>query len=39
MAFSVSFINEKQKKILEFGIDVEFGELNLLGFGFMNVKK
>jgi CRISPR-associated endoribonuclease Cas6 len=35
--FLFSYLNSKQKKILEFGIDCGFGERNSLGFGFMNV--
>jgi CRISPR-associated endoribonuclease Cas6 len=35
--FQFSYLNSKQKKILEFGIDCGFGERNSLGFGFMNV--
>jgi CRISPR-associated endoribonuclease Cas6 len=35
--FWFSYLNEKQKKILEFGIDAGFGERNSLGFGFINI--
>ena len=35
--FKFSYLNLKQKKILEFGVDCGFGERNSLGFGFMNV--
>jgi len=35
--FWFSYLNEKQKKMLEFGIDAGFGERNSLGFGFMNI--
>lgn len=37
--FNFNNINSKQKQILEFGIDAGFGELNSLGFGFMNLIK
>jgi len=37
--FYFSYLNPKQKKILEFGIDCGFGERNSLGFGFINVIK
>lgn len=37
--FYFSYLNNKQKKILEFGIDCGFGERNSLGFGFINVVK
>jgi len=36
--FQFSYLNPKQKKILEFGIDAGFGERNSLGFGFMRVR-
>lgn len=35
--FIFSYLNDEQKKILEFAIDCGFGERNSLGFGFMNV--
>jgi len=35
--FPFSFLNIKKRKLLEFGLDAGFGELNSLGFGFMNV--
>ncbi|MFW6117721.1 MAG: CRISPR-associated endoribonuclease Cas6 [Thermoproteota archaeon] len=34
--FQFHNLNKKQRKILKFGIDAGFGELNSLGFGFMN---
>ncbi len=37
--FNFNSLSSGQKKILEFGVDAGFGELNSLGFGFMNVKK
>lgn len=37
--FGFSYLNQEQKKILEFGIDCGFGERNSLGFGFINVDK
>ncbi len=37
--FSFNYLNRKQQKILKFAIDCGFGELNSLGFGFMNVVK
>jgi CRISPR-associated endoribonuclease Cas6 len=35
--FIFSYLNEEQIKILQFGLDCGFGELNSMGFGFMNV--
>jgi len=37
--FKFNSLSGGQKKVLEFGIDAGFGELNSLGFGFMNAKK
>ena len=37
--FSFNHLNEEQSKILQFGLDCGFGELNSVGFGFMNVVK
>lgn len=37
--FNFNFLNPKQKKILEFGIECGLGERNSLGFGFINVIK
>ncbi|NCN64511.1 MAG: CRISPR-associated endoribonuclease Cas6 [Candidatus Altiarchaeum hamiconexum] len=39
LEFNFNYLNDSQIKILEFGIDTGFGEMNSLGFGFMNVKK
>lgn len=35
--FGFSYLDDKKKKLLEFGIDCGFGERNSLGFGFVNV--
>lgn len=35
--FKFNYLNEKQRELLEFGVDCGFGERNSLGFGFMNV--
>ncbi len=35
--FPFSYLNGKKRKLLQFGLDAGFGELNSLGFGFMNV--
>ncbi|MEM3411655.1 MAG: CRISPR-associated endoribonuclease Cas6 [archaeon] len=35
--FMFSFLGEKEKEILEFGVDCGFGERNSFGFGFMNI--
>jgi CRISPR-associated endoribonuclease Cas6 len=35
--FSYLNINKEQRKILQFGLDCGFGELNSMGFGFVNV--
>lgn len=32
-------IDERKRRLLEFGLDVGFGEMNSLGFGFMNVQE
>lgn len=37
--FPFSYLSREQQNVLGFGIDCGFGELNSLGFGFMNVKK
>ena len=36
--FNFNYLSSEQRKILEFGLDAGFGELNSLGFGFMNLK-
>ena len=35
--FIFSYLSNEKQKILQFGLDVGFGELNSLGFGFMNI--
>jgi CRISPR-associated endoribonuclease Cas6 len=35
--FSFSYLSERQKKLLEFGLDCGFGERNTYGFGFVNI--
>ncbi len=35
--FMFSYLDEMRREILQFGLDAGFGELNSLGFGFMNV--
>ena len=35
--FSFSYLDGKKREVLQFGLDVGFGEENSLGFGFMNV--
>jgi CRISPR-associated endoribonuclease Cas6 len=37
--FGFSAVNEAQRRLLEFGFDAGFGEMNSKGFGFMNVLK
>jgi len=37
--FDFSYLTKEQKNLLEFGMDTGLGELNSLGFGFMNVMK
>jgi CRISPR-associated endoribonuclease Cas6 len=37
--FAFSYLSEEKRRIIEFGLDVGFGELNSLGFGFMNLVK
>lgn len=36
--FAFSYLRREQRGVLEFGLDCGFGELNSLGFGFMNVE-
>jgi len=36
--FQFGSIDETKRRILEFGLDVGFGEMNSLGFGFMNLE-
>jgi len=35
--FMFSYLDEMRREILQFGLDAGFGELNSLGFGFMNL--
>ena len=37
--FNFNYLSNEQRKILNFGLDAGFGELNSLGFGFMNLKR
>jgi len=37
--FIFNYLSKEQQRILQFGLDVGFGELNSLGFGFMNIVK
>lgn len=37
--FAFGYLRPKQREILGFGVECGFGELNSLGFGFMNVKR
>jgi len=37
--FSFGYLNGKKRELLQFGLDVGFGEENSLGFGFMNVER
>jgi len=37
--FMFSSLTKEQKELLQFGLDAGFGELNTLGFGFMNIKQ
>ena len=36
--FAFSYLNGEQRKLLQFGLDCGFGELNSMGFGFMNLR-
>jgi CRISPR-associated endoribonuclease Cas6 len=36
--FAFNYLSKEQQKILQFGLDCGFGELNSMGFGFMNKK-
>lgn len=36
--FKIGEINETQKRVLQLGYDLGFGERNTFGFGFMNIK-
>ncbi|MDI6819873.1 MAG: CRISPR-associated endoribonuclease Cas6 [Candidatus Hodarchaeaceae archaeon] len=36
--FAFSYLNEERKKLLQFGLDCGLGELNSMGFGFINVE-
>ncbi len=36
--FAFSYLRRKQQEVLEFGLECGFGELNSMGFGFMNVR-
>ena len=35
--FPLGILNERKRRLLQFGLDCGFGELNSLGFGFMNI--
>jgi len=35
--FQLQGLTKQQQKIIQFGLDTGFGELNSLGFGFINV--
>lgn len=35
--FIFNYLDNEQRKILQFGLDCGFGEMNSMGFGFMNV--
>jgi len=37
--FIFTNLTKEQRRILQFGLDAGFGELNALGFGFMNIAK
>jgi len=37
--FMFSGLSRAQRELLKFGIDAGFGELNSIGFGFMNIKR
>jgi len=37
--FTFNYLSNKQQKIIQFGLDCGFGELNSMGFGFMNMVK
>lgn len=37
--FIWSYLDETQRKVLEFGLDAGFGERSSLGFGFVNIQK
>lgn len=37
--FIFNYIDKRKQDILQFGLDCGFGELNSMGFGFMNIKK
>jgi len=37
--FTFNYLYKEQQNILQFGLDAGFGELNSLGFGFMNITK
>ena len=37
--FNFQNLNDKQQKLLQFGLDSGFGEKNSFGFGFMNIDK
>ncbi len=37
--FQISALSEDQRRMLEFGVNTGFGELNSMGFGFMNIIK
>ena len=37
--FIFNYLREEQRRIIQFGLDAGFGELNSIGFGFMNLVK
>lgn len=37
--FTFNYLNDEQLKLLQFGMETGLGELNSLGFGFINLKK
>ncbi|MFH1773937.1 MAG: CRISPR-associated endoribonuclease Cas6 [Methanobacteriota archaeon] len=37
--FIFGYIDREKQKLLQFGLDAGFGELNSIGFGFMNIRK
>lgn len=36
--FMFGYLNSGRRKIIQFGLDCGFGELNSMGFGFINTK-
>lgn len=35
--FSFGYLDGEKREVLQFGLDAGFGELNSMGFGFMNL--